>query len=1046
VAADGAGPRLDLAGLSVRRPILVLVLNLLICIAGIAALLGVEVRELPDVDRPIVAVRASYPGASPAVVDTEVTRILEGAAARVTGVRNIRAASEETYARVIVEFDPSVALNDAANDLREAVARVERQLPDLVEDVTVIKADDNADPVVQLAVSSDRYAMDRLTRIVEDEIVPALTAVPGVAEVPVFGAARRILRVVLDPLRLAAHGLAISDVAAALRNARFDVPAGSFDSGDQNLVVRADASLVRAEQVAGLAIRGTTRIGDVADVFFAPDEVESYARYGQRLVIGVGVVRQAQSNTIDIADGVDRAVAELARTLPDVSIVKTADDAVFIRGAIREVLLGLTLAVAIVVAVIYVFLGSLRATLIPTVAIPVALIGTVAAIWLLGFSINILTLLALVLATGLVVDDAIVVLENVERRRAMGLARRAAAVLGTRQVFFAVIATTATLASVFVPISFLPGSAGRLFAEFGVVLAIAVCISSFVALSLCPMLAARLPEGTGAAPGRLARGLAAAGGRLGGGYAWLLDRALRRPLLVLAGCGLAILAAWFAYAAIDEELLPNEDRGTLQISMRGPDGVGLAYMDRQVETVEGILAPYLESGEVTGTYTIVGRWDLNAAYILAPLVPWEARSRPQAEIVSELRRPLEAVPGIRVNMLTPNSLGIRGGGVGLSFALTGIDYERLAEYGDRMLQEIERRELPLVGARMDFATTQPQLSVNVDRERANDLGIDIEAVAATLRAMVNGDEVAELNVDDRAVPIILGSSLGTVNDPEDLRNLFVATADGRSVPLSSFITLDEQGISPELDRVQQRRAVELQGSLATGYALRQAVSDVQAIAAEVLPPDIRMVLQGEAATLDETSSGVLVTFAIALVVVLLVLAAQFESFTSAAVVMVTVPFGIAAALLALWLSGVSLNIYSQIGLVMLIGLMAKNGILVVEFADQLRDAGAGVGEAAREAAVVRLRPVMMTMISTVLAALPLVLGSGPGAEARAAIGWVVFGGLGFATVFTLFLTPVGYVLLARWSRPRAAAQQRLEAELAEAERAEAPETLRKAAE
>ncbi|MFN4090382.1 MAG: efflux RND transporter permease subunit [Alphaproteobacteria bacterium] len=1018
----------DIASLSIRRPVLTVVASLLIVIAGLAALLGVEVRELPDVDRPVVTVRATYQGAAPETMDAEVTRPIEGAVARVAGVTSISATSEESSTRIVVEFDPSVDLAEAANDLREAVARVQRQLPTEVEDVLVIKADDGARPVLRLAVTSVRHTEDELTRIVEDLIVPELAGVPGVADVPVYGSRQRVLRVAVDPIRLASYGLAFDDVARTLRNAPFDVPVGTLDPEEQSLIVRADASVFDTVQAERLVIRGDTRIGDVADVSFGPAKATSYTRFNGVGVLGLGIVRQAQSNTIAISSGVDRAIERLNASLDGVQITKNFDEAVFIRGAIREVVTSLAIAVVIVVSVIYLFLGSLRATLIPAAAIPVALIGTLAAIWMLGFSVNILTLLALVLATGLVVDDSIVVLENVQRKRSAGLGPRAAAVLGTRQVFFAVIATTATLAAVFVPISFLPGNAGRLFGEFGFVLAFAVTISSFVALTLSPMLASRLGAGD-TPPGGLRAGLGRAGTRMASAYRVLLDHALRMRIVVLGICLLAAGVAAALYAQLDEELLPTEDRGVMLISLTGPDGVSLAYTDRQVAQVEALFQPHVESGEVTGVYAIVGRGDPNRAFVIARLADWGERIRRQDQITADLRGPLSAIPGARINVLSPNSLGIRGLGVPLEFAVAGTDYARIADVAAEMVSRLRDGAPEVSNPRMGYSTTQPQLSVVLDRDRAADLSLDIEGVSAALRAMASGYEVARLNVDDRAVPIMLHASTGMIDDPEDLRSLFIATGNGRLVPLSAIATLEETGISPQLGREQQRRAIGIDADLGAGHTLGEAMAAVRRIADEVVPGDMQVVFLNQAAALDETSSGIAITFAIAILVVLLVLAAQFESFASAVVVVVTVPFGVAAAVAALWLTGMTLNIYSQIGLVLLVGLMAKNGILIVEFANQLRDQGQTVAEAARNAALIRLRPVMMTMISTVLGGLPLVIGSGPGAEARAAIGWVAFGGLGFATVFTLFLTPVAYTLLAGFSPARGDEERRLAEEL-----------------
>ncbi|MBT6119157.1 MAG: efflux RND transporter permease subunit, partial [Rhodospirillaceae bacterium] len=605
-----------------------------------------------------------------------------------------------------------------------------------------------------------------------------------------------------------------------------------------------------------------------------------------------------------------------------------------------------------------------------------------------------------------------------------------AAVLGTRQVFFAVVATTAALISVFVPISFLPSTAGRLFREFGFVLAIAVGISSFVALSLVPALAARLPD----KPVRHLAPLAAVGRRLARAYEQSLNAALDAPLVALAAALAFAGLAWLTFQGLDEELLPPEDRGVIYVLATGPDGVGLGYSARQADRMEAILQPYVDRGEIAAVLTIVGRWDLNRVSVIAPLAPWEDRARSQQEIVEELRGPMEAIPGARVSVYGTNSLNLWSVGGGIDVAILGSNYQRLFQTAKDLARGIED-ELPnLSDPDISYQPTQPQLSVRIDRQRAADLGLSLDDLAATLRAMVDGDEIADLNVADQAIPIHLEAAGGAIDDPTDLTNLYVRAESGALVPLSSVATLTEEGVAAELDRHRQRRAVEVDSNMASGYPLRSAIEDLKGLAERVLPSDIDMIFMGEAEALEETSQQVAITYLVALVVVFLVLTAQFESLTSAAVVMTTVPFGVAAAVLALFLTGTSVNIYSQIGLVMLIGLMAKNGILVVEFADQLRDRGFEVRDAVATAAKVRLRPIVMTMISTVMGGLPLILSGGPGAEARAAIGWVVFGGLGLAAIFTLYLTPVAYLGLARFVGPRAAEGTRLETELRDAEK------------
>jgi hydrophobe/amphiphile efflux-1 (HAE1) family protein len=1017
----------DLPSLSIRRPVLILVLNLLVVLAGLAALLAIEVRELPDVDRPVVSIRVDFPGASPETMDTEVISLLEGAAARVAGIARIRSASEENNGRIYLEFRPGIDIDSAAADVREAVSQVERRLPDRVEQVVVVKADDDAQAVVSLAVLSDVLSEEALTGIVEKDIVPLLISIDGIADVQLSGNRKRVLRVSMDPLRLTSFGLSVNEVATALRRAPFDVPAGSFRSADQQLIVRADATAVDASQVADIIIRDSVRVGDVANVYFGPEDATSLSRLNGQPVLGLDVLRQANSNTIEISDGIMVAVDRINERFDNLELVVTDDQALFIRSSVVQVLLTLALSMAVVVSTIWLFMGSLRATLVPGMAIPVSLIGTLAAIWLLGFSINILTLLALVLATGLVVDDAIVVLENIQRQRIEGMRARAAAVIGTRQVFFAVVATTAVLVSVFVPISFLGGTTGMLFREFGIVLASAVIISSFVALSLVPAAAARLVKSRDAT--QLSTPVANVGAAIAHGYQRSLGVLLARPWVAVALALVFAGGAGIAYQALDKELVPSEDRGTLRILASGPDGVGVGYMDRQTRQIEDMLDPLLENGEAKLVSTKVGNWDPNRSFLSIPLSDWSQRERSQQEIAAELNGKLSAIPGARVGIWGGNSLNLSTWRSGLRVALLGNDYDEIYAAAKLYAVAIEERIPELTRPRINFDPTQPQLSVKIDRRRAADLGVDFDGLAVTLRAMIDGDELIDLNIDDEAVPILLESAAGGINDPSDLVNLYVTADGGSLIPLSSVVTLSEEGVATELGRHAQRRAIEISIERPDDFPLQSAVDELRALGSELLPDNVSLMFQGEAAQLEESSRAAAITYAIALAVIFLVLAAQFEGFTSALVVTLIVPFGVAAAIFALLLTGTSLNIYSQIGLVLLIGLMAKNSVLVVEFADQLRDRGASVRDAIERGAVRRFRPVMMTLVSTMLGALPLILSTGAGAEARESIGWVVFGGLALSAVFTLYLTPALYSLLAPLSKARAAETQRLSDEL-----------------
>lgn len=1039
VKEGGVFPSSDHGGftaLFVRRPILALVFSSLIVVAGLSAFYGVEVRELPDVDRPVISVRTTFDGASPATVDQEVTTVIEGAVARVSGLKSISSSSSFGSSRVTLEFTDAIDINVASTDVRDAVGRVTNRLPDGADDPRIVKADADSDAVMRLAVTSDRLSLEDLTQLVDDEIADRLAAVEGVADVEIYGDQDKIFRVDVDQAALASRSLSIANLASALSNLAFDVPAGSLTSSTQNIVVRATADLRTPEDFANLIIQNRVRLGDVATITLGPDTSSTSLRSNARPGIGLGIIRQAQSNTLSISDGVKEAVARIQETLPEGTELRiSSDDAVFIRGSIEEVVQSLALAAIIVVAVIFLFLRDARATIIPAVTMPVALIGTVAAIYLLGFSINILTLLAIVLATGMVVDDAIVVLENIVRRRGQGLGPRAAAVLGTREVFFAVIATTATLAAVFVPLSFLPGQVGGLFREFGFVLAFSVTLSSIVALSLCPMLASRLLSADVSHGGALAW----FGNRFSDFYRRTLRASLSAPLIVVAVAVVFAAAAYGAFQLVTSELTPQEDRATIMMRISAPQGVSLDYTRDQMRRVEENLQPLRDSGEVTNIFSISGFGSsTNSGFMVLTLAPWDERERGQDAIAQDVNAAAASVPAIRAFAMQPNSLKIRGGGSGLRFALVGASHEQLTQAAIELVRAMEddgRFDNP----RLSDDVSQAQLSVAIDRERASDLGIDISGLSQALQALLDGRSIGDIYVDGKSYPVKLTSSTRPIDDPTDLENIFLKTGEGRVVPMSVIARLEEKAVSPSLSREQQLAAVSLSSGLGEGVSLGQALSAATALAEPLLPPGSRLMPLSEAATMNENASGMTATFGFAIVIIFLVLAAQFESVLSSLIIIATVPLGLACAVFALVLTGSSLNVYSQIGLVLLVGVMAKNGILIVEFANQLRDQGRSVREAIEESANLRLRPVMMTMISTVLGGVPLVLASGAGAEARIALGWVMVGGLGLATVVTLYVTPIAYLALARFSKPRADEEKRLAREMAIAAAVEAGE-------
>ncbi|GGC09448.1 multidrug transporter AcrB [Marivita lacus] len=1014
--------------LFVRRPILAFVLSALIVLAGVAGLFGAEIRELPDVDRPVITVTTDFSGASPETIDREITAQIEGAAGRVAGVKAISSNSRFGRSRVTIEFGDDADLDVAATDMRDAIGRIQNSLPDGAEDPRIVKADANADAVMRIAVTSDRRSAQELTQYVEETIEDRLISVPGVADLQIYGDRESVYRIDIDQMQLASRGLSLSDIRNTLRNVAFDAPAGSLSSSSQSIVVRTTATVTSAAEFEALSIRDGVTVGDVATVTLGPAPGESVLRANGQTGLGLGIVRQAQSNTLEISQSVRAVVDDLQTILPaDVQVFVTSDDAVFINGSIREVLNTLGIAIAIVIGIIFLFLRDVRATIIPAVTLPVALIGTLAAIYLVGFSINILTLLALVLATGMVVDDAIVVLENIVRRRSEGMGARAAAVLGTQQVFFAVVTTTATLAAVFIPLSFLPGQTGGLFREFGFTLAISVLLSSVVALSLCPVLASKLLKGqTGKeAP----RGpMIWLGERLTAIYAFTLRFCLAVPLLIIVlSAGFATVAA-LSFGNIRQELTPSEDRSIALLRVSTPQGVSLDYTARKMREIEDLIEPLRQSGEVTNVFSIAGTGSDNRGFMVMTLAEWQDRDRSQQEIVGQINGLLGQVIGVRAFAIQPNSLGIRGAGRGLTVALTGNNYDRLASSADQIIERMEQN--PAFGrVSLGYETTQPQLFIEVDRDRASDLGVNIDGLGEALQAVLDGRTVGTVFIDDRSFEIKMISTVDPVNDPGDLERIFVQAGNGEMVPISSFVRLQERAVAPELTRETQMRAVEISASLTPALSLGDAFQELQKIASDILPEEQRIVPLAEAATLSETSSGLLITFGFAIMVVFLVLSAQFESFVSALIIMATVPLGMACAIFALILTGGSLNVYSQIGLVLLVGIMAKNGILIVEFANQLRDEGKSVRDAIYEASTIRLRPVMMTMTSTVLGGLPLIYSSGAGAEAREALGWIIVGGLGMATLSTLYLTPVAYLVLARLSRPKAEEEALLVKEL-----------------
>lgn len=1011
------------ADVFVARPIFGIVLNLLIIIAGLAAFSSVDIREMPDVDQPVLSVRTTYEGAVASTVDTEVTQVLEDALSALEGMSYIESTSSTGSSRITIDLSDGTDVNVAANEAREIVSGALRSLPDDIDDPSVTKSDSNADAIIRLALLGDA-SLDTLTKLAEGAVYERLSLIDGIAEVTVRGDRANEFRVTVNIPSLLSRGLTIFDVSTALAELRDDTALGALESESQTLSLRVGNEAVTVESINQLPINDTTQVADIAFVQFIPEDTSVFTRVNGETAIGLDITRQSVGNTLEISRDVTIAVEELRDQLPEnVQLLVTSNDGIFIEGSINEVVKSILMATGIVVAVIFLFLRSPRATLIPAVTIPVALIGTLAAIWITGFSVNTISLLALVLATGMVVDDAIVVVENIVRKRKSGMGAFAAAAAGTNEVFFAVISTTATLAAVFIPISFLPGQAGGVFSEFGFVLAFAVTLSSITALTLAPVLSALLDPGK-----TQANAVQAAPSAMARSFDRVMDFAIRTPLLVLAvAIGFAIIAMGAA-TTLPSSVTPEEDRGFFLVQARGASDTTIDYLDTQVRLVEDILAPYRESGQIETVQSIIGVGGGTSAFIVVRLPDWAERDFTQQELIAQISGTLSSVPGVQVSARSTNSLNIRGAGGGLSFAVTGTNLANMTETADALVAAMSQ-DATFLNPQLSNNSVNAQLEVNVDDSAAGDMGLNTADITSLVSAMVQGDVAVSVFSDDVEIDVNVVPGGPPIDDPSDIASMSIRLDSGAYIPLSTVASLDMVVSDAQIERLGGALAVSLQANLGEGVDLSTAMDRVLAISDEVLPDGMGITFTGEAATLGDSQSGMYMVFGVALVVVLLVLAAQFESFASAVVIMMTVPFGLAAALLAISLSGGSLNYYSQIGLVMLIGVMAKNGILIVEFANQLREAGEDIDSAIRSALRLRIRPVMMTMVSTVFGGLPLILTSGAGAEARIAVGWVIVGGLGFATVFTLFLTPIFYRWIAVWGATPGGAARRLKAEL-----------------
>jgi len=1012
-----------LSDISIRRPVVCLVASILIVLVGALSFSRLPVREYPNTDSPVISVETNYPGASAEVVESKVTELLEKEISSIDGIRLIRSASREGRSEINVEFNLSREVNEAANDVRDRVSRVRNRLPQEISEPQISKTEADASPVLSFSLNSERYSRQELYDMAERFVVQRIQSVPGVGTVLIRGP-RYAMRLWVDADKLAAHQLTVADVERAVRQQNVETPAGRIESLAREFSVRTLGNLDRVSDFENIVVatRGghQVKLADVGRVELGSNDYRAEGYYKTRPTVGVQILRQSQANLLDLANGVKALIPLIKADLPeDVNVEIGFDSSVFVDRSVREVYQTLWLATVLVVLVIFLFLRDWRATLIPVLAIPVSLIGTFAVMSWAGFSLNVLTLLALVLGVGLVVDDAIVMLENIYRRIEEGETPVHAAVHGARQVAFAIIATTLTLVAVFLPVAFQSGQTGRLFFEFGVTLAIAVAVSLFVALTLTPMLGSRLLKlrivGGHAQHGWFYNRTEPFFVWLTDSYARLLSWSLRQQWLVLGFAAVvAALGPWL-YGKLQRELTPVEDRGTMFIQFIAPVGstpeVAHHYSLKMEEMV-------LATPEMERTFRRSGDGGGNRAFIFATLKPWEKRERKTQEVMAELRRKFaQEITGGQAIPTIGRPFGQRGGGAGVQFVLQGTDFAELQRLADSIVASMRQSEM-FFQPRIDPSPTKPQLDVRIDRARAADLGVAVSDIGTTLESLFGSRRVTQFQRGNQQYDVLIQVADEDRTTPADLSRVYVRSSGGQLVQLTNLVTTDETVVPESYPHFSRLRAVTVSAQMAQGRTIGDGVAFLQGEADRQLPAGYTYAWDGETREFVESAQDTLLLFTLALIFTFLILAAQFESWVHPVTIFTGVVLALAGGVIVLfctryWGPAMTDNLYSRFGLIMLIGLVAKNGILVVEFANQLQLQGRNAFDAAYDAATVRFRPIVMTAISTILGAAPIAFTSGAGAETRNPMGIVVVGGLMIATVLTLFVVPIFYILVDR---------------------------------
>ena len=1010
--------------LCIRRPVFATVMSLMIVLLGVISFQRLTVREYPKIDTPVVSVRTVFKGASPQVMESQITQPLEDSLSGIEGVRSIKSVSREEVSQITVEFVIERNVDAAANDVRDRVARVKAQLPAAADDSVVSKIEADAQAIIWMRLSSDRHAALQISDYADRFVADRLKTLPGVASVIIGGERRYAMRLWIDRDRLAAYGLTPQDVETALRRQNVEIPSGRIESSQREFTVLTEADLRTAGQFNEMILaeaRGyPVRLKDVGRAELGALDERNIVRVNGNPAVGLGIVKQSTANTLSVAQAVKREAAAMAPGLPAGMQLQVAfDSSLFIERSIDGVYRTMAEAVALVMLVIFVFLRSVRSTMIPFVTIPVSLVGAFFFLYLMGFTVNVLTLLGLVLAIGLVVDDAIVVLENCHRHLEMGKTPAQAAADGSREIAFAVVAMTLTLAAVFAPLAFLTGNTGKLFTEFALTVAAAVVVSGFVALTLTPMMCSRILK-SHESHGRVYIAMERFFNGMTNGYRSTLGMALTARWAVALVFVLVAGGAVAVYKSLKSELSPIEDRGFFITLVIAPEGASMNYTDGYMRQIEGMFA---KVPEIKTYFTVVAPGlerpnPVNFGIGFTQLLPWEERTRKVQAITGELGpKFFGGLPGVLAFPINPPSLGQNFRNPPVQYVVQASSYEDLDRMTGALLAKARASKI-LANPDTDLKLNKPQLSVEIDREKAAGMGIDVEAIGRTLETLLGGRQVTRFKREGKQYDVIVQLEAKDRDTPTDLTSIFVRSRDGRLVQLSNLVKVRETVGPKELNHFNRLRAATLSANIAPGYTLGEALEFLDGAAKETLDASARTELDGPSREFRDSGAALALTFLLALAFIYLVLAAQFESFGSPLVIMLTVPLAMTGALLALKFSGGTLNVYSQIGLVMLIGLITKHGILIVEFANQLRARGHAAREAVLEASTLRLRPILMTTGAMVLGSLPLALSTGAGAEARQPIGWVIVGGLLLGTIFTLYVVPTAYVLLARGEKKR----------------------------